>query len=97
MSDGFYLADEKHATIKGEVIEHKNVLYFRQSRSGFDGKATKEHVKENPKLFSAFKKKFPEYQVPATWADVVIGYISVSPVPEPAPLASVDVEPSPEA
>lgn len=79
MKDGFYLADEKHKKVTGEVVEHKDVLYFRQARSGFDNKATKEHVKSHPSDFQNFKNAHPDYKLPDSFVDVEIGSALVHP------------------
>lgn len=71
--DGFYLADEKHKTVRGDVVEHKGVLYFRLGRAGFDGKATKEHVKGYPIHFQEFKDANPGFVLPSSFSDVEIG------------------------
>lgn len=91
MKDGFYLVDEKHATIKGDVVELKDVLYFRQSKSGFDGKATKDHVKAAPGLYEEFRVAHPNYTLPASFHDVQIGH-AVATVAAPAPAVEPVVE-----
>lgn len=67
MTNGFYLVDEKHKTVKGDVVEIKDVLYFRQSKSGFDNKATKDHVKAYPGLFQELLNKHPKFVLPASF------------------------------
>lgn len=73
----FYLADEKHKSITGAVVELKGLLYFKQDRSGYDGKATKDHVKQNPDAFKEFKKLHPDYVLPESFSDVEVGAPSV--------------------
>lgn len=80
MADGFYLADEKHKSIQGVVVELKGLLYFRQERSGFDGKADKSHVKNYPHLFEEFMKSHPEYVLPASFSPEEVGQASAQEV-----------------
>lgn len=88
----FYLADEKHMTIKGDVVELNGVLYFTQDKSGFEGKATKDHVKQYPGQFEEFVKAHPEYVLPASFSDATIGdAVSTAQV---APVAPVVEEPA---
>ena len=89
MSDGFYLADETHKTVSGEVVKLENVLYFRQARSGFDSKADKDHVKNYAILFGEFKKAHPDYVLPASFTGEQIGSASV--VEAVAPVVEVEV------
>jgi len=87
----FYLADEQHKTLKGDVVEFKGVLFFKQDRSGFDGKATKDHVKGYPKEFQLFKDAHPEFVLPDSFLDLEVGQpvsapAAVAPVAEAAPV-----------
>lgn len=87
----FYLADETHATVKGDLVELKGVLYFKQDRSGFDGKATKEHVKNYPIAFQAFKDAHPDFVLPASFSSVEVG-APVSAPQAPAPVVAAPAE-----
>lgn len=73
MSDGFYLRDETHKTVNGDNVVHKDVLFFKLAKAGFDGKATKDHVKRYPSQFSAFSVTNPSYKLPDHLSDVEIG------------------------
>lgn len=73
MSDGFYLRDEIHKTIKNEDVVHKDVLFFKLERANFDGKATKDHVKGYKAHFSEFLKANPSYKLPDHLSEVEIG------------------------
>ena len=80
---GFYLRDEKHKTISGADIEHKGVLYFKLEKAGFDGVATKDHVKNYALEFNAFLHANPKYKLPGSFSDVEIGQpVSVVVAPE---------------
>ena len=87
MLDGFYLADETHKSVQGGVVKHENVLYFRQARSGFDGKADKDHVRNYASLFGEFLKSFPDYKLPESFTKEEIGQSSVEVKPLPKPEA----------
>ena len=98
MEDGFFLADEKHKTITGETVELKGLLYFRQARSGFDGKATKEHVKNYPTLFGEFVTKHPDFVLPSSFAPEEIGdpsAVTVAPEVVSAPVVEAPVVEAP--
>lgn len=79
----FYLADETHRKVTGELVELKGMLYFTQERSGYDGKATKDHVKQYPGEYEAFRKANPDYVLPDSFKDVAIGDAVVTPVVVP--------------
>jgi hypothetical protein len=83
MKDGFYLADETHKTISGGVVKLANLLYFRHAISGFDGKATKEHVKNYAVLFGEFKKSNQDYVLPESFVAEEVGAPSVVVVEKP--------------
>lgn len=70
----FYLADEKHRSVKGEIVDLKGLLYFKQDRSGYEGKATKDHLKEYPRAFEEFRKLNPDYVLPDYLRELVIGH-----------------------
>lgn len=82
MQDGFYLADETHKSITGELVKYADVLYFRQARSGFDGKADKDHVKNYAALFGEFMKSHPDYKLPEKFAKEEIGQPSTEVKPQ---------------
>ena len=87
----FYLRDEIHRTIGGALVELKGVLYFKQGASGFDNKATSDHVKMCPIQFEYFKRANPDYVLPEAWFDVSIGQpTSALAVAEVAVEASVE-------
>lgn len=69
----FYLVDEKHKSIKGNIVELKGLLYFKHSRAGYDGKANKDHIKQYPGEFENFMKANPDYVLPDSLKDVEIG------------------------
>lgn len=69
----FYLRDETHSTIGGKLLEVKDVLYFKQSASGFDNKATSDHVKMCPSQFQKFLEAHPSFVLPEHFKDVAIG------------------------
>ena len=73
MSNGFYLRDETHKNVKNEDVVHKDVLFFKHDKAGFDGKATKEHVKSYPALFEAFSSAHPDYKLPEHFSKVEVG------------------------
>ena len=75
----FYLADVKEKSVKGDIVDTKGVLFFKQDRSGYDGKATKEHVKSYPHEFQNFKNANPDFVLPDTFVDVEIGSALVNP------------------
>lgn len=100
MSDGFYLVNEKHGTATGSVIENLNVLYFRLNKAQYDGKATREHLKEYPDLYSSFKAEHPSYVLPfGNEADFVgvkapeVGSPTFERVVTPAPETPPVIEP----
>ncbi len=78
----FYLADEKHKSIKGDIVELKGLLYFRQSKSGYDGKATKDQVSQYPGEYESFRKANPDYVLPDSLKELAIGAPEVTPQPE---------------
>ncbi len=82
--DGFYLAKETHRNVKGELVETKDVLCYRQARSGYDGKATWDHVKSYPGLYEEFRKANPDYKLPVSWSDVNLGAPILTEQPAPA-------------
>jgi hypothetical protein len=75
----FYLADEKHESLKhpGTVVEHKDVLQFEFKRPGvhggppyhFDSRATEEHVRSYPEAFKEFKKAHPKWVSRWEWVE----------------------------
>lgn len=73
MSDGFYLKTEIHKNIKNEDVIHKDVLFFKHEKSSFDGKATKEHVKNFNLQYQAFLASHPGFTLPDSFSDVEIG------------------------
>lgn len=73
MSISFYLQDVTHKNVKQEDVVHKDVLFFKQERSGFDGVATRDHVKQNPAEFENFSKAHPHYKLPDSFSEVEIG------------------------
>lgn len=85
MQDGFYLANEKHRTVTGEIVEINSVLYFKLDKTGFDGKATKEHVKDYADQFGLFKKANPDYVLEDRLKepDLIVGSPSVEAVAAP--------------
>jgi len=91
----FYLVDENHKTITGEVVTLKNVLYFKFDRANFEGKATKDHVKRFPVEYEAFRKLNPDFVLPASFSDEVIGAASVSAVVAPAVVEEAPAEVAP--
>jgi len=83
MQDGFYLADEKHKSLSGSTVDLKGLLYFRQARSGYDGKASKEHVRDYAGLFGEFMTSRPDYVLPESFTKEEVGQPSVEVVPLP--------------
>ena len=79
----FYLVDEKHKSVTGEVVTLKDVLYFKFDRAGFDGKAVKDHVKRFPVEYEAFRKLHPDYVLPASFSDEQVGSASAQVVAAP--------------
>ena len=73
MSVEFYLANETHKKVTGELVELKDVLYFKQERSGFDGKATKDHVEQYPGQYETFRREHPDFVLPVSFSGVEIG------------------------
>lgn len=87
----FYLADETHRNITGELVHLKGLLYFKHERAGYEGKATKEHIKEYGIQFQEFKTKNPSYVLPESFRDFEIGLVSAvaQPVAVVVPVAPV--------
>lgn len=79
MSQEFYLADEQYGKLDGTVGVNKDVLYFKQARSGYNGKADKDHVKNYATEYQQFKTAHPEYKLP--WGDEAdyVGVKSLAP------------------
>lgn len=99
MTDGFYLADITHkvdGSRGGGTTTDRGVLCFRQARSGFDGKADKEHVKNYAGLFGEFLKAHPDYVMPESFVKEEVGYSSVEVKPLPAGEVKPDVTPNTE-
>lgn len=69
----FYLATTTEKTLRGEHVVTKDVLCFKQPKSGYDGKATKDHVKQNPGEYEAFRVAHPDYVLPESFSDVELG------------------------
>jgi hypothetical protein len=88
MADGFFLADEHHKKVNGEIVTLKNQLHFRHEKSGFESKAVPEHTKSYPELFKQFRLKHPDYVLPSSFSVEEIGSPSVEivPVVEIAPI-----------
>jgi len=83
----FYLADEKHINIKNEVVEIKGLLYFEMPKAGYNGKATKDHIKQYRGLFQEFKVANPDYVLPVSLTDLEFG----SPTATAAVVPAVEV------
>jgi len=60
----FYLADEKSLGIDGKIKTVNNVLHFKFPKTGFDGRADREHLKNFEIDFSQFMEVNPEYVSP---------------------------------
>lgn len=69
----FYLKDLVHKNIKGEEVVEKDKLFFVLERAGFDGVATKEHVKNYSRSFHEFMLANPSYVLPNSFSDLEIG------------------------
>ena len=106
MKAEFYLADERHVTVKldalqdaGKEVVNSGVLYFKFERAQhgstvpfiLDGRATREQVKEFPAAFQAFKKLHPSFELP--WSDLNVGEV----VAKPVEVKRLDPEVKPEA
>lgn len=86
----FYLVDERHAKITGGEVVLENVLYFKLDKAQFDGKATKDHVKQYAVAYGQFKGSHPDY-VPTLEDPVEIGASVAVPVVE-VPVVEIPVE-----
>lgn len=69
----FYLSTITEKTIAGDNLVTKDVLCFKQAKSGYDGKATKDHVAQNPDEYEAFRVKHPDYVLPERFTAGEIG------------------------
>lgn len=69
----FYLRDEEHRAVDGSIVKHEGVLYLKQPKSGFDNKATKDHVKAYPGQFQEFLTANPGYVLPDSFKEAQIG------------------------
>jgi len=63
----FYLADEHFLGLDGKINVTPNVLHFKFPKTGFDGRADRDHVKNFEIDFSQFMEANPEYKLP--WAE----------------------------
>jgi len=77
---------KKKSLTKGEIVELKDVLYFSQPKSGYDNKATKDHVKAYPGLFQEFLTAHPKFVLPKNFTPEEIGAASMQPVVPVAPV-----------
>lgn len=83
MSVEFYLATITEKSIAGDHVVTKNVLCFKQDKSGYDGKATKDHVKQYPGEYETFRVTHPDYVLPESFSDIEIGAPQIMREPDP--------------
>lgn len=86
----FYLVDEQHKTVHGEIVTIKDVLYFRHEKAGFDSKAVADHIKSYPIQFEDFQRKNPGFVLPASFGFSGVGFVSAARVVEPEPVVEVE-------
>lgn len=60
-------------SIKGVEVVEKDVLFFKFDKAGFDGVATKEHIKAHPGIFQEFLNTHPDFVLPKSFSEVEIG------------------------
>lgn len=86
MSQSFYLRNVSFETLGGKDALETGVLHFMQEKSGFDNRATRDHIKLYNKEYIAFKQANPNYTLPWPELDVsgdVPEVKVVDPTPQP--------------